>query len=901
MAPPLIETKLRPPRAGGRLVARQRLIEQMRGSSGAALTLVSAPVGFGKSTLIAGAFDDAVARGAAGAWLSLDPTDDDSLTFWTYVVAALDRASPGLGKRVAARLEAAEATQEAAGSSIGAALTVLLNDLAELQHDVVLVLDDLHVLEDRTIYEQLGFVLDHLPPHAHVIVGTRSDPPIPVARLRAKGGLVEIRAADLRFTEVEAATYLTEAMGLSLGEASVTALEARTEGWIAALQLAALSLRGRDDAVGFIDRFAGDDRYIVDYLVEEVLAVQSDEVRGFLLSTSILARMTAPLVEAVTGRPGGQAALEALDRANLFVVALDDQRRWYRYHQLFAEVLRAHLVAERPEQVASLHRLASDWFEAHDDRAEAIHHALAGKNPERAAELIERSIPELRRMRREPTFVRFADALPDDIFATRPVLAVGYAGALLSTGRPDRVAELLAAAEPWLTVGTGQGTRPDGMIVVDEAELRQAPAMLELYRAALAKVGGDLAGNMAHARRVLDLVDASDHLARGGAEAFLGLAHWELGELDPAVRWYTEAMASLERAGHVTDVVGGAITTADLLLAQGRLRDAESVYRDGLERGTRAGTILRGVADMHVGLATTAYERGDLHAAEAQLDAAERLGAENGFPRYPYRSRLARARLVQAQGDLDRALDLMSEAERRFDADFSPDLRPIAAQRARLLIAHGRIAEARAWARTRGLVASEEPTYPREYELLTLARLLTAEGMGSEAVGLTRRLLAVAEEAGRGGGVLEALIVDALARHATDDIDGALATLNRAVAFAEPEGFARTFLDEGPAMTSLLRVAARRRDAPAFIQTLLAVGAQPDRPAPAQHGLVEPLSQREIEVLRLLRSDLDGPDVARELVVSVNTLRTHTKNIYAKLGVTSRRAAVRRAEELGLL
>jgi ATP/maltotriose-dependent transcriptional regulator MalT len=888
----LLETKFHAPRTHGRLVARDRLRALTEQGIRGALTLVSAPAGFGKSTLMAEAADEA-STAVAVAWLSLDPSDNDPVTFWTYVLSALDRAVPGVGHAALAQLDAAQGSPEAA-------LALLLNELAGLPKDILLVLDDLHVVEDAGIYQQLMFVLDHLPSRAHVLAGTRSDPPMPLARLRSKGALVEIRAADLRFTPDEAGAYLTESMGLALSDANVAALEARTEGWIAALQLAALSLQGREDLAGFIDRFAGDDRYIVDYLVEEVLTRQPEALRQFLLETSILTRMTGSLVDAVTGQTHGRQTLQALDRGNLFVVALDDQRLWYRYHHLFGDVLRAHLAAERPDDVATLHGRASDWFETAGDRAEAIRHALAGGAFERAAELIERAIPSMRRTRSERELRRWFDALPDELYDARPVLAVGYAGTLLSTGADDRVADMLRRAEPWVSHDL-ESARPAGMIVAEESEVGRLPGMFELYRAALAKMEGDLAGNMAHARRLLELAGPDEHVERGGAEAFLGLGYWELGELETASRWYADGMASLERAGYVADLVGGAIVTADLELAQGRLAGASAVYERGLELATRAGqAILRGAADMHVGLSDVAYERDDLAAAEDHLAVAERLGEELAFPRFPYRSRLARARIHGALGDLDGALEQLAEAERRYRTDFSPDIRPIPAVRARLLISHGRLAEARGWARESGIDAAPEPTYLHEFRLLTLARLLVAERSATEAAGLTSRLLTAAEEGSRAGSVLEILVVDALARHASGDLDGALRSLDRAIDMAEREGYVRLFLDEGPEMTTLLKAAAKRRGASAYLHRLLEGAGSAPLPSPTNQGLIEPLSERELEVLRLLRSELDGPEMARELVVSLNTLRTHTKNIYAKLGVTNRRAALRRAEELHL-
>lgn len=376
-------------------------------------------------------------------------------------------------------------------------------------------------------------------------------------------------------------------MGLDLTVPDVEALEGRTEGWIAALQLAALSIKGRTDVAEFIAGFAGDDRYIVDYLVEEVLRRQPERVRSFLLQTSILGRQTGPLCDAVTGRDGGTAMLDALDRANLFLIPLDDQRRWYRYHHLFADVLQARLLDEQPGQVSDLHRRASEWYEQNGERDEAIRHALAAEDFERAADLVELAIPEMRRGREEARLRRWLEALPKELFPARPVLSVGYAGALMSTGDFDGIEALLRDAERWLDTSAEAEERPGvpatGMVVRDEAELRRLPGAIAMYRAALAQVRGDVASMMAYARRVLDLVGEDDHLGRGAAAALLGLAYWAEGDLDAADRWYADGMASLEQAGHIADVVGGVITLADIRIAQGRLHDAMRMYERALQ------------------------------------------------------------------------------------------------------------------------------------------------------------------------------------------------------------------------------------------------------------------------------------------------------------------------------
>ena len=905
MAGPLLETKLHVPRRRRGLVPRPRLSDRLSRGEVPRLVLVSAPAGFGKTTLLTDWLAGARSDLRSIAWLSLDQRDDDPTSFWTYVVAALRAAVSGIG---AAALELLQSSQ----SSTEAVLATLINDLGTVPDDVVLVLDDYHVIESADVQDGVAFLLEHLPAQIHLVIATRVDPSLPLARLRARGDLVEIRAADLRFSPEESAAYLADVMGLALTEEDVAALDGRTEGWIAALQLAALSMQGRADVPGFIAGFAGDDRFVVDYLVEEVLLRQPEKVRNFLLQTSVLSRLTGPLCDAVTGQDGGKAMLEALERRNLFVVPLDDRRRWYRYHHLFADVLRARLLDEDPGGVRTLNVRASDWYDRSGDPVEAIHHALAAPDFERVADLVEPLIPAMGQARQEGTLRGWLEALPDELLRVRPVLNAGYVGALMSTGDVRGVEPRLDDVERWLDPSTDRRPESGGpwgeMVVVDADAFRRLPVQVAMFRAALALAGGNVTGTLTHARRALDLAEPEDHLGRGGPAALLGLAHWSTGDLEAAHRWYAEGMASLDRGGHRSDVIGGAVTLADIRIAQGRLRDAMRYYEQGLRTATeRPPAVLRGAADMHVGMSDVLRERNELAAARAHLLTSQQLGERAGLPKNQYRWRVAMARLQQIEGDPASALDLLAQAEAVYNNDFSPQVQPIPAIRARLWLAHGRLDDARAWVRGQGLAVDDELSYLREFQHVTLARVLlaecSAERSGPFPSGVTtllERLLRAAEAGGRTGTVIEVLVLQALAHQAGGDLPAAVASLRRALALAEPEGYVRIFVDEGPAMATLLGAGGKKGNAPAYVRRLLDAFDMPEDTARVQHGVIEPLSPRELDVLRLLGTHLDGPDIARQLFVSLNTVRTHTKNIYAKLGVNNRRAAVRRGEELDL-
>jgi LuxR family maltose regulon positive regulatory protein len=912
MSAPILATKLYIPPPRPKIVPRPRLIERLNEglSASCKLTLISASAGFGKTTLVS---EWVASCGRLIAWLSLDEGDNDLTSFLAYLVAALQTIAANIG---AGALRMLQSPQPPPIESI---LTILLNEITTIPDHLILVLDDYHVLDSKPVDEALTFLLEHLPPPMHLVITTREDPHLPLARLRARCQLTELRAADLRFTSSEAAEFLKQVMGLNLSAEDIAALETRTEGWIAGLQLAALSMRGQQDVPGFIQAFAGDHRYIVDYLIAEVLQRQPEPVRSFLLQTAILDRLNGSLCDAVTTLEGGSARLEALQRGNFFVIPLDDKRNWYRYHHLFAEVLYMHLMAEQPDQVSTLHRRASEWYEHNGSAADAIRHALAAEDFARAADLIELVMPTMNRSRQFATLLGWLKAIPDGLVRVRPVLSVGYASVSMSSGELGGVESRLRDAERWLDTTADTA----GMVVVDEEEFRRLPGMIALIRAGQALARGDMPETVKNARRVLDLAPEDDHLMLGGAASQLGLAAWTSGDLDTARRMTAEGTENVRLAGYISSAIGGSIVLADILIAQGRLHKAMTTYERGLQWATEPGApVLQGAADMYVGMSALQREHNDLKTATQHLLTSQALGELAGLQQNPYRWCAAMARIREAQGDRDGALDLLDQAERLYDGAFSPNVRPIATRKTRVWVVQGRLSEALGWAREQGLTVENELSYLHEFDHITLARVLLARYKSDranrsilEAMGLLERLLQAADEGGRMGSVIEILVLQAIAYHAQGDLPAALLHLQHALMLAEPEGYVRMFLDEGSSMMQLIREAATHEIMPGYTDKLLAAFEaekrksedKSDLPLALPEGhldgepLTEPLSQRELEVLRMFKTELSGPEIARELVIALSTVRTHTKSIYSKLNVNNRRAAVKRAAELNLI
>jgi len=862
------------------------------------MALISASAGFGKTTL--------VSEWIAGckrpvAWLSLDEGDNDPTRFLTYLVAALQTILANIGAGVLAALQSPQPLPTEL------LLTTLLNEIAAIPDNFILVLDDYHVIDSEPIDQALTFLLDHMPPQMRLVIATREDPTLPLARLRVRGQLTELRAVDLRFTAAEAADFLNRMMGLNLRDADIAALEARTEGWIAGLQLAALSMQGRSDTAGFIQAFTGSHRFVLDYLAGEVLERQPERVRNFLLQTAILDRLSGSLCEAVTTQDGGRVMLETLERDNLFVVPLDDRRQWYRYHHLFAEVLKTRLIEAQPEQVSSLHRRASAWYEQNGFQPDAVRHALAAEDFVCAAGLIEMAWSAMDLSSHSSTWLGWAKALPDGLICARPVLSVGYAWALLDGGELEASEARLRDAERCLEAPTDQ------MVVVDKEQFRSLPASIATARAYRSLALGDIPGTIKYAQQGLELTPEDDQTRHNEAASLLGLAQYSSGDLEAAERSLADFHTNLRKTGDIQTSIGITFLLADIRVALGRLHEAESSYQQSIRLVTSQGEPMPlGTADLYRGLGELSIERGDLEAAAQYLLTSQKLGEQTATTDWPHRLCVSLARLKEAQGDLEGALALLDEAERVTIRVPLPDVRPVAALKARVRLKQGRLAEAQEWARLQGLSVDDDMRYTREFEHITLARVLIASskdhreaGSLDEAARLLGRLLQATETGGRLGSAIQILLLQALAFQAQDNLPHALALLERALGLAEPEGYVRIFVDEGEAMRLLLEKQAHNRDhrLSGYADKLLAAFTQAVAvPKPAnlyqKTGMVEPLSERELEVLKLLRSELSGPEIAQHLSVSINTFRTHTKNIFIKLGVNDRRAAIRRAEDL---
>ncbi len=903
MPPQILATKLFAPQIRPAIVPRSRLLASLNKGLAGKLTLVSAPAGFGKTTLVG----EWIANlDQPAAWLSLDESDNDLNRFLAYFIAALQSILPDLGSGV---LKALQAPPPVPTEPL---LVALLNDITAIPNDFLLVLDDYHVIDAPEVHETLIFFLNHLPQQMHLVITTREDPPLPLPRLRVRGKLNELGTAELRFNSKEAADFLNQVMDLNLSSAAVQSLEERTEGWIAGLQLAALSMRGHQGSERFIESFTGSHRLVVDYLAEEILQQQSQEVQTFLLQTSVLARLCGPLCDAVVGEKNinGQGILTHLVRSNLLIAPLDGQGQWYRYHQLFADALHGRLLKEQPDLAHGLHRRACAWFENNNLHSEAIGHALAGGDFGHAADLIENEWSIIRRSCfRSPTWLSWVEALPQEIVRQRPVIIVGYAWELLNFGQLQAAEQQMILAEQWLEPGDDDLSPDEAndqeMVIANQKEWPYLRATLASARAFYAQALGDVPGTMKYARRTLANAQNDDQHTRGIASFLLGLGFWSSGELEKAYQAMSEGMVDLRQAGSFLFAISGTIFMADILVDLGRLRLAISTLQEALRLAEAQGKpYIEGVADLFLGLCDLFREQGNLQEAEAFRERSVAVKDGSALPYWDYRYLLAQAREKEARGDLDGALQLLIEAEGTGYDIPVPPIRPLAALKAEIWIRQGALSKAQAWADQRGLAVNAPLDYLQEFEHHILARLLIGRYRSqaqketlAAAEDLLRRLLDDARKGKRVGSVIAVQITQALARQAANDISAAQNHLQQALLLAEPEGYVRIFVKEGLIMRELLGLLAIEDERlSAYVQRLLAYFGEEK----SEHDLIEPLTPREQEVLRLIAAGRSNPEIAAELVIAVTTVKTHVKNIYGKLGVSNRFEAIERSRGLNL-
>jgi LuxR family transcriptional regulator, maltose regulon positive regulatory protein len=884
----LLTTKLYFPPTRPALVVRPRLVERLQAGLRGSLTLISAPAGSGKTTLVS-EWRTGPGTGMPAAWVSLDDADNDPTRFLSYLLAALETLKPGITDSTAALLLSSPQP------SVETIMTCLLNALSSFPQDFVLAMDDLHVITGKTVYQALGFLLEHPLPHLHLIFLTRADPPLPLARLRARGQMTEIRLEHLRFSVDEAARFLNQVMGLDLTEGQVAALEARSEGWIVGLQMAALSMQGRDPGsiAEFITAFTGSHYYIMDYLVEEVLARQPETIREFLMKTSILERLTGPLCDALLGTKNGHTILEELEHTNLFIVPLDDKNCWYRYHHLFADVLQNRLHRSNLDCLNELHCRAAEWLEQNKYLPEALQHALAAGDRERAGRLAEQNDRLMLASGELVAMLSWLKAVEEHL-PERPWLCIDKAWALILMGRPEDVESLLQKAERLL------------LVRCEDDEAQQMRGNIAAIRCYMASLNGDAQGGLELGQHALDLLPENDPGLRGVVHMAMGDAYVLDGDTKAAIHSMQEAGRLGRLAGNLRVAVTASSSVAGILMLQGHLLQADEIYRDALNLVTSSDRqMLPVVASVTSGLSRLSYEWGHLEAAQGYAQQTVDFGEKWGNVDVMVVAHVMLARIWQARGDLEAAEESFRSAESILR---SRQLMPtgtdwVEMAHVWLWLAQGNLEACNQWVRKNNLQLSDRPPHYDGEKRLILARILLAQRNPVAAMKILSQLLEETESAGFWGGVIEILVFQALAYQQSGLMPSAEKSLERALSLSGPEGYMRVFLDQGEPMRELLHSLQKHANTGWYVTRLLSAfaaepTAQKGAPSARSAGV---LSKREIELLKLIASGCSNKEIAAQLFISLATVKRHTVNIFNKLDVKNRTEAVAHARELGLL
>jgi LuxR family maltose regulon positive regulatory protein len=890
MSMPLVATKLNIPPLREKRVLRPRLITRLYAGVDDKLTLVSSPAGFGKTTLLS-EFSASCDRPVA--WLLIDKDDNDPIRFITYLIAAIGRVKPGFGESLYPLFQTPKPER------MESLLTVLINEITADFPPFVLIIDDFHLIESPEIHQALKYLIEHQPEQMHVMIATRADPSLPLSRLRARDQLTEIRENDLRFTLEEAGEFLTKVMELDLGVEEQQAMERRTEGWAAGLQLAAISLQEQEDKEGFIKSFEGSNRYILDYLGEEVLNDQDQDIRDFLLMTSILKRLSAPLCEAVTGIANCQYILENLEKNHLFIIPLDNERAWYRYHRLFKDFLIKSLQHAQPDQIEILNQKASIWFEEQGYPDEAIDHALSAGDHTRAMDLIETEAESRFKRSEASTILRWIEVIPDEMVASRPSLGLIHAWALMVRGGPVEIVERrLESVEK---------------SPVDDQQLGSAAAL----RAFLASFKGDARRSLEFSREALRLLPEEDLFLRSLVANNLGMVNLMQGDFEASIESFTQAAEISHQGGNIMIAVGALSNLAGIWMLQGQLHKAWSSNKQALELATDArGRRLPVAAKALLGLGEIAREWNDLDAATEYfhegLELFKLFGELGSVISY-----ISLARIKEVQGDLETAQEIVDQARQlagQINASTMDD-ELVEANQVQLWIRQGKNKQVIRWLEENQLedlvmakigTSHFDPIW--EIRSQTLARIYLSQGKFDQAIKITESLLNIARSSQRVRSVLRALALQVVILNSMGDSQSALDVLEGALDLAEEEGFVRTFLDEGEPMVQLLSEARSRGVKHEYADQLLTsfalsqpVQATVPDPTKQQKELLEPLSKREIEVLTLVAVGLSNQEIANKLHISLSTVKGHTSNIYGKLLVHNRTQAVIRGKELGIL